>query len=309
MSNIQLTLIPTQENFQLLDIFIGGNGIADHNDLARLQLPAGVVWRNGVIINGKAPVWLYAWLVHQCHPAAWVGVMDPRLGAVVIEAHHPDAPAVGSVIPLERITPHLPAPGGVKPPDKKPPPASSKVIAFVGPSNSGKSVLLGALYKALQMRMPAGEFQREVFLIRACPDGEGNWFSEIPQELAKTLRFKNPWDDDFVAKVCQNLETLAKTKRLLLVDAGGRIDRRNQQILNRCTHAVIVSRDPSAIAEWRGALQASEIQALAEVESVLEDVCQNLNQEPLRVRIGRLERGREVPVLPDELVAAIKSPK
>lgn len=309
MSNIQLTLIPTPENFQLIDIFIGGNGIADHKDLARLQLPAGADWRKGVIINGKAPVWLYAWLTHQCHTAAWVGVMDPRLGAVVVEAHHPDAPAVGSVIPLERITLHLPSHNVVKSPDGKPPPASSKVIAIVGPPNSGKSVLLGALYKTLQRRMPADEFQRGVFLVRACPDGEGNWFSEIPQELAKTFRFKSQWDDVFVEQVCKNLDALVKTKRLLLVDVGRRIDRRNQQIFNRCTHAVIVSRDPAAIAEWRGALQASEIKVLAEIESVLEDVCQRLNQEPLRIRIGRLERGREVSVLPDELMEAIAAPR
>jgi len=107
MSDIQLTLVPTAENFQLLDIFIGGNGIADHRDLAQLQLPPGLDWRKGVIINGRAPIWLYAYLVHQCHPAAWLAVVDPRQGAVVVEAHHPDAPAVGSIIALDRVQQYL----------------------------------------------------------------------------------------------------------------------------------------------------------------------------------------------------------
>ncbi|MBI4472335.1 MAG: CRISPR-associated protein Csx3 [Acidobacteria bacterium] len=108
MSNIQITLIPTPEDFQLLDIFIAGNGIADPQELANVHLPAGMDWRKGIIINGRAPIWLYALFVHQCHPAVWVAVMDPRHGGVVVETHHPEAPHVGSVIALERFREYLP---------------------------------------------------------------------------------------------------------------------------------------------------------------------------------------------------------
>lgn len=310
MSNIQLTLVPTSENFQLLDIFIGGNGIADYRDLAQLQLPE-LDCTKGVILNGRAPIWLFAYLAHKCHPTAWVAVMDPRQGAIVVEAHLPDAPAEGSLIALDVIKPYLPKPAPKTeepgPAEKnKPPPAGNRVIAFVGPPHSGKSVLLCALYRALQRHLPVAEFQRDVFLVRACPDGEGNWFCDVPPDLAMTLRAKNQWDDDFAASVCQNLATLATTKRLLLVDLGGRIDKRNHQILTHCTHAVIVSRDPAAVAEWRGALQSSEVKLLAEVESVWEERCEIVSQEPLRLRLGRLERGREVTALPAELVEAIK---
>lgn len=301
-SNIQLTLIPTEENFQLLDVFIGGNGIADHKDLSHLEPPQGIDWRKGVIINGKSPIWLYAWLVHQCHSAVWVGIMDPRLGAVVVEAHHPEAPAVGSAIPLEQIQPYFLSRNEEKPDRPRPPQSGCRVVAFVGPPNSGKSVLLGAVHKALQSRFPANEFQREVFLIRACPDGEGNWFSEIPPELAKTLRFKNQWDDTFVDQVCKNVEGLVKTKRLLLVDLGGKIDRRTQQILNRCTHAVIVSHDKDSIPVWRGAVQTSELQVLAEIESTLETACEVVGTDPLHLQFGPLEREKRDIRLPDKLL-------
>jgi CRISPR-associated protein Csx3 len=231
--------------------------------------------------------------------------MDLRHGAIVVESHHPDAPAVGSVVALDFIQPYIPR----HEPDKplgKPPRNGCKVIAFVGPPHSGKSVLVCALYRQLQQHMPVEEFQREVFLLRACPDGEGNWFCEIQPELAKTLRFKNTWNDEFAAQICQNVENLAQNKRLLLVDVGGRIDRRNQRILNCCTHALIVSRDPNAVAEWCGALQAAEIKVLAEIESNLEEACEVIEREPLRLRLGPLERERRDISLPEELLAVVR---
>jgi CRISPR-associated protein Csx3 len=231
--------------------------------------------------------------------------MDLRHGGIVIEVHNTDAPAVGSVIALEQIQPYLPRHEENKPPGKAPR-NNRKVIAFVGPPHSGKSVLVAALYRQLQRSLPVEEFQREVFLLRACPDGEGNWSSEIPPELARTHRFKNHWDDEFARKVCQDLEKLAQNKRLLLVDVGGKIDRRNQQILNCCTHAVIVSRDPNAVAEWRGALQAAEITVLAEIDSTLEEVCEVVEQKPLRLRLGPLERERRDYSLPEELLAVVR---
>jgi CRISPR-associated protein Csx3 len=233
--------------------------------------------------------------------------MDPRHGAIVVEAHHPAAPNVGSAIPLERFQQYLPKHDTEQRHRTQAALETCKRVAFVGPPNSGKSVLVRALYRALQTRLPIEQFQREVFLVRACPDGEGNWFGEIPYDLAVTLRHKSTVDDEFVAKICKHLEGFAKDKRLLLVDLGGKIDRYTQQILNRCSHAVIVSRDAAAIPEWRGAVRASNIKVTAEIESVQEEICQISAVEPLRIRLGRLERGREISNLPEELVQAIAS--
>jgi CRISPR-associated protein Csx3 len=58
-----------------------------------------LTWAKGVVIEGRGPVWLYAYLVHECHPAKWVGTYDPRLGVVVVETHSPEV-SVGQMIEL-----------------------------------------------------------------------------------------------------------------------------------------------------------------------------------------------------------------
>ena len=84
--------------FQVIEIVL--DGIATPDDLSRLRLPAGIDTRQGVVLTGRAPIWLYGWLVHECHFTRWVACYDPRLGAVVIESHTPEV-RVGQVIPLE----------------------------------------------------------------------------------------------------------------------------------------------------------------------------------------------------------------
>ncbi len=150
-----------------------------------------------------------------------------------------------------------------------------------------------------------GLIQRDVFLLGACLDGEGNWFGEIPPERAAILRFKNHWDEDFVARMTAQIEALAESKRLLLVDYGGRIDRRMQRILACCNAAVIVSASAEAVAEWRGALLASGVEILAEVESVRDEAREIASRQPLRRRLGPFERGRRVENLPAELLHAL----
>jgi CRISPR-associated protein Csx3 len=71
------------------------NGILAPSDLKGLQLPADMVWSQGVVIEGRAPIWVYGYLIHACHPAVWVACFDPRLGdetpqsggAVVVATH------------------------------------------------------------------------------------------------------------------------------------------------------------------------------------------------------------------------------
>lgn len=61
--------------------------------------------RGGLVISGRGPVWLYAYLVHWAHPFAWVATHDPRLGgAVVVSRHVTGAPNIGDVIPIEPDT-------------------------------------------------------------------------------------------------------------------------------------------------------------------------------------------------------------
>ncbi|MDW8075198.1 MAG: hypothetical protein RMK00_05440 [Bacteroidota bacterium] len=90
----------------------------------------------------------------------------------------------------------------------------------------------------------------------------------------------------------------------MLVDTGGKIDRKTQRILNCCTHAIIVTAKPEEFCRWRGAIEASEVALIALVESVLEQCCDVVGTDPLHVRLGKLERGTTGTV-PDALIRAV----
>jgi CRISPR-associated protein Csx3 len=189
---------------------------------------------------------------------------------------------------------------------KPQPSIRSKVIAFLGPPHSGKSVLLNAIRIQIQNQLPADWVNHNFFVLRACPDGEGDWFSEGHLDVVRTLRYKNQFDDQFVEQICEELEQLRQQKRLLLVDCGGKLDKKNQRILSLCTHALIVSWDPEQIPEWRGAARLSELEILAEVESVLSDCAEVQSESPLRIRLGQLKRGNESRLqIPEALIRAV----
>jgi CRISPR-associated protein Csx3 len=105
MSAIQLEMISHQTQdgkpYQHLRVQISSeNGVITPADLKGLKLPEGIDYSQGIVIEGKAPIWLYGYLVHECHPSAWVGCYDPRLGAVVVATHTPDV-SPGQVFALE----------------------------------------------------------------------------------------------------------------------------------------------------------------------------------------------------------------
>ena len=108
MNAIELEVIPHQTQsgkpYQHLHIQIttkDGNIIP--GDLKGLELPQGIDFTQGIVIEGKGPIWLYGYLVHECHPASWVGCYDPRLGAVVVASHTHDV-SVGEVLKLDLPT-------------------------------------------------------------------------------------------------------------------------------------------------------------------------------------------------------------
>lgn len=91
------------DQFQLLELTLPDNGIISPEDLKKLKLPDGIDYRKGVIIYGKGPVWLYAYLSHELHIAKWVATFDPRIGAVVVQSHDVNSPQVGDVISSEEV--------------------------------------------------------------------------------------------------------------------------------------------------------------------------------------------------------------
>lgn len=93
-------------DYQRLHVEItSADGLIDPEDLRGLTLPAGMVWSRGVVLEGKAPIWLYSYLVHECHAAAWVACFDPRLGdgspgvgGAVVVATHSRQVGIGQVL-------------------------------------------------------------------------------------------------------------------------------------------------------------------------------------------------------------------
>ncbi|MEJ5287586.1 MAG: CRISPR-associated protein, Csx3 family [Candidatus Kapaibacterium sp.] len=295
MQNLKLSLIQTPENFQILDILLENNGIISPLELNTVEIPSEIDWSKGVVIAGRAPIWLYTYLVHQCHPSAWVAIYDPRWGAIVIQTHKIGAPSVGEIIQPSAILKYY-----------KLPDLNKKIIAFLGNPHTGKSVFLKVLRNTLRKTLPDEVFHRGLFVIKACPDGEGDWFGELPEDQGKIYRYKNRFDDDFIRKVVSNIELMKNEKSILLIDCGGKIDKYNQEILNKCTHSIILGTDDLSIAEWRGASKLAGVDILAEVISSKKDVSKVLNTQPLLVEYGFLDRNKKdfLPI-PDELIDKI----
>lgn len=133
-------------------------------------------------------------------------------------------------------------------------------ILFGGPPHAGKSILFYHLAKALRERgIPH-------HAIRACPDGEGNWFHELDQDKVRLLRVKGEWTDDFVKRICLDLE---RRHLPMLVDLGGRPTEREICLFRTCTHSLLLLRpDQEDNANtWRQLVKRHGLLPLAELSS------------------------------------------
>lgn len=105
MSVIQLSVSHRQTSdglaFQYLHSRIqASTGILESNDVSvlnSLALPESIDWQRGIVLEGKVPIWLYSYLIHQCHLAPWIACYDPRLGGVVVSSQSSTIP-VGTVL-------------------------------------------------------------------------------------------------------------------------------------------------------------------------------------------------------------------
>ncbi|EKV00578.1 CRISPR-associated protein, Csx3 family [Leptolyngbya sp. PCC 7375] len=113
VSNVELEIasvtIITDLPYQHLHIRIMDvNKLLVPADLKGLTLPKSIKSSQGIVIEGKAPIWLYGYLLHACRASAWIAFFDPRLGgsalgsggAVVVETHS-DQVEVGQVLVVE----------------------------------------------------------------------------------------------------------------------------------------------------------------------------------------------------------------
>src|SRR5579859_341929 len=100
-------------------------------------------------------------------------------------------------------------------------------ILVGGPPHAGKSVLFYRLTQALRTRGV------DHYALRACPDGEGNWFHEITQDQVDTLRIKlmGTWPPSFIESITQ---AISHRSLPFLVDMGGRLKADQECLLHEC---------------------------------------------------------------------------
>ncbi len=133
-------------------------------------------------------------------------------------------------------------------------------VMIGGPPHSGKSLLTYGLTRALRAQSV------DHYVLRACPDGEGDWSQEAPPDRVRLLRVKGRFTPDFVQTMCRDIE---RRHLPLLVDVGGKPRPDQEVIFEQCTHAILISKDPAQLAEWRARAERCGLTVLAELHSEL----------------------------------------
>lgn len=300
---IKFTVIQSDKDYQLLDFKILGDGLINPSDLNNIMLPQDLISNKGVVVSGKAPIWLYAYLVHELHHFAWVATFDPRRGAIVVQNHISQGRNIGGIIPIEELQPLIEKAKIEKiKVDQTPIQIDNLVVVIGGPPHSGKSVFIQALRNKLREIKP-DSFNENVYIIRACPDGEGDWFGDLKEEQGKVFRFSNVFTNEFAEQMADAIENTSKIKKVVIVDVGGKLDKKNNLIFSKCNSGIIVSSNPKETNKWVGAYEQSELKLLAIANSKLEGETKVITNEPLEIDITNLDRNKIKDVcLPDNII-------
>ncbi len=292
--------------YQVLSIELTKNDrLIEPQDLKNLELPPGIDTTGGVVISGRAPMWLYSYLTHELHPTAWIACYDPRLGAVV-SATNSHQVYIGQIIP---ITPpngrqnHLVAQEAINIKTGLCP-----ALIIVGPPDSGKSVLSHGLFQALLPEYP------DIYLQRAHWDGEGNYVLELGIEAtdaeieAFKLRNKGALTERFFPYHAQAILQLRQQKSLVIVDVGGMVQPEKLPILEACTHYLIISSKPEAVDAWHEFCHnRGNLTPVAVIHSTLAQIEEVHKKEPyLEITSGPWVRG-QVKSISKNLLKYVKS--
>lgn len=169
-------------------------------------------------------------------------------------------------------------------------------ILVGGPPHSGKSVLIYSLTRALRHKQVAH------YVVRACPDGEGDWSNEVDQEQLPELRVKGKFTPEFVQTAVNHVH---QRHLPLLVDVGGKPKPWQEAVFAACTHAILL--EPASPAEdgvfseemagWQTMMAQNGVTVIARLQSSLsgEDITwSDEGDDVLRGRIIGLARGEMV---------------
>lgn len=133
-------------------------------------------------------------------------------------------------------------------------------VAIGGPPHAGKSVLAYSLSQALRAR------DVQHYVLRAYPDGEGDWANEAQQELVRRIRVKDWGSPRWVERICRDI---LNRHLPLIVDVGGRPTPWQEAILDCCTHLILLHRDEGSRREWQNLARRRGLPLLADLRSEL----------------------------------------
>lgn len=276
--------------YQQLEIeILTADRVINPADMVGLELPSSVDTSGGVVISGRAPIWLYAYFVHELHPTKWVACFDPRISGGVVVATHSNQATIGQII-IESTSSEV---------------QLCPALMIVGPPNSGKSVLSHALFQTLLQE------NSHVYLQRANWDGEGNWTLELgDEEQAETMKVANKGTltKEFFPYHAQSILELRRHKSLVLVDIGGMVQPEKLPILEACSHYLIISSNPDEIDKWHEFCRdRGNLSPVALIHSTLETCEEVIQSQPyLEMTCGAwlMSQPRTVP---DELLKRVRS--
>ncbi len=135
-------------------------------------------------------------------------------------------------------------------------------ILIGGPAHSGKSTLTYRLSQALRLRKVPH------YALRASPDGDGDWVEAVEAAMVAELRprVRSGWSETFAAAVARDV---AARHLPLMVDIGGRVTPETEAIAAHCTHSLLISANPAALAEWRTMVARHGLVPVADLHSAL----------------------------------------
>lgn len=137
-------------------------------------------------------------------------------------------------------------------------------VLLAGPPHSGKSVLSFMLSQHLRNMGIAH------YLLRAVPDGEGDWFLEGDPNIVRPLRLANK--GDYTVDFVGHMRDVVESRLLpLLVDIGGRPRDEQFDILRACTHSVVLYRTEEERLDWQEKLAGMDLLPVAELRSSLNE--------------------------------------
>ncbi len=146
-------------------------------------------------------------------------------------------------------------------------------ILIGGPPHAGKSVLTYNLTQALRKRNVAH------YVLRANPDGEGDWSQEMNQDKLDFVRVKGKWTPEFVTRICADLEC---RQLPLLVDVGGQPKDEQMCLFRYCSHALLLlHHEEESTRRWLELVQRNNLSLLAQVYSRLSGISTISSLEPI----------------------------